>query len=61
MMARTAPSTANTAAARSPRVEGPVTECRVLPSGGPEPGQRYPLNVSVLRGVSDLLKKYIIK
>lgn len=44
----TAPSTANTAAARNPRAGGPVTESRVRPNGEPEPGQRYHLFVLII-------------
>lgn len=38
--APTALSTASTAAGRSQRAGGPVTESHALRSGGPEPGQR---------------------
>lgn len=39
--AQTAPFTASTAAGRSQKAGGPVTESHVLPSGGPERGQRF--------------------
>lgn len=45
----TAPSTASTAAVRSQRAGGPVTESHVLPSGGPARGQRFSIYTIYLK------------
>lgn len=49
MTTPTAPCTASTAAGRSQRAGGPVTEFHVLPNGGPEHGQRFSIQIIYLK------------